>query len=102
MNNLERGWMYDRLDGREAINSRFITGVNKFILFACSQQNCMSGNNTRCPCKKYCNIKYKDVKMIIYHLLHDGFVKDYFVWKHQGEADLIGEISFNNDLINGA
>ncbi|KAM3237936.1 hypothetical protein P3L10_012966 [Capsicum annuum] len=102
MNNLERGWMYDRLDDRGAINSRFITGVNNFILFACSQQNCMSGNNNRCPFKKYRNIKYKDVEMIRYHLLYDGFVKNYFVWKHQGEADLIGKISFGNDLINGA
>ncbi|PHU17516.1 hypothetical protein BC332_13211 [Capsicum chinense] len=102
MNNLERGWMYDRLDGRWAINSRFITGVNNFILFACSQQNCMSGNNIRWPCKKCRNIKYKDVEMVRYHLLHDGIIKDYFVWKHQGKADLIGEISFGNDLINSA
>ncbi|KAF3614155.1 putative flowering time control protein FCA-like isoform X1 [Capsicum annuum] len=89
MNNLERGWMYDRLDGRGAISSRFITGVNNFILFACSQQNCMSCNNIRCPCKKCRNIKYKDFEMVRYHLFHDGFVKDYFVWKHQGETDLI-------------
>ncbi|KAF3656663.1 putative flowering time control protein FCA-like isoform X1 [Capsicum annuum] len=89
MNNLEHGWMYDRLDGRGAINYRFITGVNNFIQFACSQQNCMSGNNIRCPCKKCRNIKYKDVETVRYHLLHDGFVKDYFVWKHQGETDVI-------------
>ncbi|KAM3323584.1 hypothetical protein P3S67_004735 [Capsicum chacoense] len=102
MNNLERGWMYDRLNGRGDINSRFVTGVNNFIQFACSQQNCMSGNNIRCLCKKYLNIKYKDVETIRYHLLHDGFVKDYFVWKHHGKTDVIGEISFSNDLINGA
>ncbi|PHT36819.1 hypothetical protein CQW23_24519 [Capsicum baccatum] len=102
MNNLECEWMYDRLDGRRAINSRFVTGVNNFIQFPCSQQNCMSSNNIRCPCKKYRNIKYKDVEPVRYHLLHDGFVKDYFVWKHQGEIDVIGEISFGNDLINGA
>ncbi|PHU17232.1 Lignin-forming anionic peroxidase [Capsicum chinense] len=102
MTNLERGWMYDRLDGREAISSRFVTGVNNFIQFSCSQQNCMSGNNIICPCKKYCNIKYKDVETVRHHLLHDAFVKDYFVWKHQGETDVIGNISFGNDLINGA
>ncbi|KAM3281818.1 hypothetical protein P3S67_027465 [Capsicum chacoense] len=102
MNNLERRWMYDRLDGRGAINSRFITGVNNFILFACSQQNCMSGDNIRCPCKKCRNIKYKNIETVRYHLLHDRFVKDYFIWKHQGKADLVGEISFGNDLINGA
>ncbi|PHT49831.1 hypothetical protein CQW23_09578 [Capsicum baccatum] len=101
MNNLERGWMYDRLDDRGAINSRFVTGVNKFIQFACSQQNCMSGNNIRCLRKKCHNIKYKNVETVRYHLLHDGFGKDYFVWKHQGKIDVIGEISFGNDLING-
>ncbi|KAH0671632.1 hypothetical protein KY285_025440 [Solanum tuberosum] len=43
MNNLERGWMYERLDGRGAINSSFITGVDKFIQFACTQQDRLSG-----------------------------------------------------------
>lgn len=42
MNNLERGWMYERLDGRGGINSSFVTGVNNFIQFACSLQNHMS------------------------------------------------------------
>ncbi|KAM3222125.1 hypothetical protein P3L10_021395 [Capsicum annuum] len=62
----------------------------------------MSGNNIRCPCKKCHNIKYKDVETVRYHLLHDEFVKNYFVWKHQGETDVRGDISFINDLINGA
>ena len=30
MNNLERGSMYDRFDGRGAINSSFVIGVDKF------------------------------------------------------------------------
>ncbi|KAM3282972.1 hypothetical protein P3S67_026617 [Capsicum chacoense] len=102
MNNLGCGWMYNRLDGCRAINSRFIFGVNKFIQFACSQQNCMNGNNIRCPCKKYRNIKYKDVEIVRYHLFPDEFVKDYFVWKHQGEKDVISEISSSIDLNNGA
>ncbi|PHT52637.1 hypothetical protein CQW23_07099 [Capsicum baccatum] len=102
MNNLERGWTYARLDGRGSKNSRFVTGMNNFIQYACSQQNCMSVNSARCPCKKCRNIKYKDVETVRYHILHDGFVKDYFVWKHQREIDVIGEISFGNDLINGA
>lgn len=44
--------MYERLDSRGAINSSFIAGVNEFIKFACSQRNCMSGNDVRCPSKK--------------------------------------------------
>lgn len=31
MNNLERGWMYDRLDGGGGINSNFVTDVNNYI-----------------------------------------------------------------------
>ena len=30
MNNLARGWIYDRLDDRGAINSSFVIGVDKF------------------------------------------------------------------------
>lgn len=61
MNNLERCWMYKRLDGKRAINSSFITGVNDFIKFSYSQCNRISGDNVRCLCKKCQNIKYIDV-----------------------------------------
>ncbi|KAH0704385.1 hypothetical protein KY285_018663 [Solanum tuberosum] len=50
MNNLKRSWMYERLDGRGAINSSFITGVNDFLKIACSHRNHMSGEEVRCPC----------------------------------------------------
>ncbi|KAH0655751.1 hypothetical protein KY285_030633 [Solanum tuberosum] len=66
MNNLECGWMYERLDGRGAINSSFITGVDKFIQFACTQQDRLSGD------------------------------------KHQGEKDVINEISSSQDLHGSA
>jgi len=102
MNNLERGWMYDRLDGRGAINSSFVIGVDKFIQFACSQQNRMSGNKVRCPCKKCHNFKFMDVETIKHHLYKSGFVDNYFIWKHQGEKDVIGEISSDQDLSGGA
>lgn len=61
----------------------------------------MSGNNVRCSCKKCHNIKYMDVETIRYHLLHSGFVENYFVWTHQGEKELITEISSGNDLNGG-
>ncbi|XP_019236599.1 PREDICTED: uncharacterized protein LOC109216840 isoform X5 [Nicotiana attenuata] len=43
MDNLERAWMYERLDGRGGTNSNFVTGVDSFLLFARSQRNHMSG-----------------------------------------------------------
>ncbi|XP_060177806.1 uncharacterized protein LOC132607740 [Lycium barbarum] len=102
MNNLERDWMYDRLDGRGGINSSFVTGVDNFIQFALSQRNYMSGNKARCPCKKCHSIKYIDVEIIEYHLFNFGFVEDYFVWEYQGEKDVIGEIASGNDLHGGS
>ncbi|KAM3221523.1 hypothetical protein P3L10_020793 [Capsicum annuum] len=53
MNNLERSWMYERLDGRRDLYSIFVTGVDEFIQFACSQPNRMSGDKVRYPCAKW-------------------------------------------------
>lgn len=55
----------------------------------------MSGNKVSCPCK---NFKFVNVKIIKHHLEKYGFVDNYFVWKHQGEKDVIGEISSDRDL----
>ncbi|KAM3395422.1 hypothetical protein P3S68_004428 [Capsicum galapagoense] len=44
MNNVERSWMYERLDGQGGLYSRFVTGVDEFSQFACFQPNRMSGD----------------------------------------------------------
>nr|XP_016467687.1 PREDICTED: uncharacterized protein LOC107790290 isoform X2 [Nicotiana tabacum]XP_016467688.1 PREDICTED: uncharacterized protein LOC107790290 isoform X2 [Nicotiana tabacum]XP_016467689.1 PREDICTED: uncharacterized protein LOC107790290 isoform X2 [Nicotiana tabacum]XP_016467690.1 PREDICTED: uncharacterized protein LOC107790290 isoform X2 [Nicotiana tabacum]XP_016467691.1 PREDICTED: uncharacterized protein LOC107790290 isoform X2 [Nicotiana tabacum] len=102
MENLEHGWMYERLDGRGGINSCFISGVDKFLHFACFQRNRMSGDNVRCPCKKYHNIKYMDVETVRLHLLQFGFVENYFAWIYQGERCLTNELSSSSNLNSGA
>ncbi|PHT31586.1 hypothetical protein CQW23_27923 [Capsicum baccatum] len=101
MNNLERGWMYERLDNRGALYSSFVTGVNEFIQFACSQQNRMSGDKVRCLCAKCQNYKFMDVEIVKCHLYQFGFVENYFIWKHQGEKDVISGTSYGNDLHDG-
>ncbi|KAM3326935.1 hypothetical protein P3S67_002061 [Capsicum chacoense] len=98
MNNLERSWMYERLDGRGGSYSRFVTGVDEFIQFACSQPNHMSGDKVRCPCAKYQNYKFMDVETVKCHLYQYGFIENYFIWKHQGERDDISETSYGNAL----
>lgn len=102
MNNLERGWMYERLDGRGAINSSFIIGMDKFIQFTCSQQNRLSGEKVRCPCKKCHNFRLMGVEIVKHHLYKTGFVDNYFVWKHQGKKNVINEISSGPDLHGSA
>lgn len=76
MDNIKRSWIYERLDGRRAINSSFITSMDEFITFACSPRNRMSGNDVRCTCKKCHNIKYVDSETVKLHLFHFGFVED--------------------------
>ncbi|KAM3232670.1 hypothetical protein P3L10_018029 [Capsicum annuum] len=101
MNNLERGWMYERLDDRGALYSRFVTGVDEFIQFSCSQPNLMSGDKVRCPCAKCENYKFMNVETVKCHLYQFEFIENYFIWKHQGEKDDISGNSYGNDLHGG-
>ncbi|PHT74236.1 hypothetical protein T459_21513 [Capsicum annuum] len=101
MNNLERSWMYERLDGRRVLYSIFVIGVDEFIQFACSQPNRMSGDKVRCPCAKCENYKFMDVETVKYHLYQSGFIENYFIWKHQGKRDDISETSYDNALHGG-
>ncbi|XP_047270411.1 uncharacterized protein LOC124899548 [Capsicum annuum] len=101
MNNLDCSWMYERLDGRGGLYSRFVTGVDEFIQFSCSQPNRMSGDKVRCPCAKYQNYKFMDVETVKCHLYQSGFIENYFIWKHQGERDDISETSYGNALHGG-
>ncbi|XP_015160874.1 uncharacterized protein [Solanum tuberosum] len=43
-----------------------------------------------------------DVEIVKHHLYKTGFVDNYFVWKHQGEKDMINEISSSQDLHGSA
>ncbi|KAH0672849.1 hypothetical protein KY290_025083 [Solanum tuberosum] len=42
-----------------------------------------------------------DVEMVKYHPFQYGFVENYFVWKYQGEEDVIDEMYSVNDLHGG-
>ncbi|KAF3620686.1 putative flowering time control protein FCA-like isoform X1 [Capsicum annuum] len=98
MNNLEHSWMYERLDGRGGLYSRFVTGVGEFIQFAFSQPDRMSGDKVRCPCAKCQNYKFMDVETVKCHLYQSGFIENYFIWKYQGERDDISGTSYGNAL----
>ncbi|KAM3269053.1 hypothetical protein P3S67_031017 [Capsicum chacoense] len=102
MNNLERSWMYERLDGRGGLYSRFVTGVDEFIQFASSQPNRMSGDKVRYSCAKCQNYKFMDVETVKCHFYQSGIIENYFIWKHQGERDDISETSYGNALHGGS
>ncbi|KAM3284361.1 hypothetical protein P3S67_023160 [Capsicum chacoense] len=80
MNNLERSWTYERLDGQGGLYSRFVIGVGEFIQFACSQPNRMSGDKVRYPCTKCQNYKFMDVETVKFKYGYFGKFKKNFYW----------------------
>ncbi|KAM3287356.1 hypothetical protein P3S67_020786 [Capsicum chacoense] len=93
--------MYEKLDGRGGLYSRFVTGVDEFIQFACSQPNRLSGDKVRYPCAKCQNYKFMDIETVKCHLYKSEFIENYFIWKHQGERDDISGTSYGNALHSG-
>lgn len=77
-------WMY----GKQRWEPSFRDEVDKFLQAA--ESHAMSSNNSGeilCPCSDCKNyLAWKDVTIIRSHLIMRGFVKDYTVWNHHGEA----------------
>ena len=74
----------------------FCDGVNGFIEAA--KNNVTSKNETEIPypCKDYNNnLQLGDMSTIRVHLITRGFLKDYTVWIHHGEA--VGDDLINDD-----
>ncbi|XP_050211563.1 uncharacterized protein LOC126661740 [Mercurialis annua] len=74
----DRSWMY-----RSHTNGLLTTGykehVKEFVRFALRHPTCMTGVQIKCPCpKRGCrNTSYRDVDVVEFHLLKNGFVKGY-------------------------
>ncbi|KAH0664624.1 hypothetical protein KY285_025830 [Solanum tuberosum] len=64
--------------------------------------NRMSGDKVRCPCKKCHNFRYMEVEIVKHNLYKSGFVDNDFVWKHQGEKEVINEICSGQDFHGSA
>lgn len=74
--------------GKQRWEPSFRDEVDKFLQAA--ESHAMSSNNSGeilCPCSDCKNyLAWKDVTIIRSHLIMRGFVKDYTVWNHHGEA----------------
>ncbi|WCJ44185.1 hypothetical protein M5689_024870 [Euphorbia peplus] len=86
----DRSWMYKRRTGG-LLTTGYAEHVGEFIQFALSHPTCMSGAQIKCPCPKFgCrNKSYWDVEEVEYHILRNGFVKDYQVWVFHGEGTVL-------------
>ena len=57
------------------LNQDFVDGLQSFLDFASSQQQCMDGNKISCPCngRKCQNHVYHDLDTIQFHVAKYGF-----------------------------
>ena len=54
--------------------------VQGFINFTTSIPRNFTRGGTKCPCRKCKNKKYLHPDVVMMHLLHKGFIKDYLCW----------------------
>jgi hypothetical protein len=56
----------------------YCNGVQGFINFATSIPRNFTGGGIRCPCRKFQNKKYLHQDVVMMHLLHKGFMENYW------------------------
>jgi len=72
----DRSWMYrDSPQGLRRMS--YCNGVQGFINFATSIPRNFTRGSISCPCRKCKNKKYMHPDVVMMHLLHKGFMKDY-------------------------
>ena len=81
-----REWMYRRYLPDIGLNPAFLEGLENFIKFASSKPAYMDNDKIRCPCKKCDNKRYKPTDEVRFHVSKFGFVKNYHIWRFQGET----------------
>ena len=90
---MDRAWMY----GIKRHLDSFMSGVSKFVEAAKEHPHSKMTKQIRCPCFD-CknNIVWKNTDIIKTHLIQRGFMVDYKVWIHHGEAKLTANTCINN------
>ena len=93
-----REWMYSRFLPSGNYNPEFVEGLDSFIKFASSKPAYMDIDKIRCPCKKCENKCYRDTDEVQYHISRFGFVKNYHIWRFQGESLVESESAATTDM----
>ncbi|GLT88105.1 hypothetical protein SLE2022_061440 [Rubroshorea leprosula] len=83
----DQSWMYRRRDEMGYWNNEFNAGVEIFLDFAFSQTDPMfcAMNMIRCPCSKCWNREWHHRRRVQSHLITNGFMDGYLIWKRHGE-----------------
>ena len=90
---MDRAWMY----GIKRHSFSFMSGVSKFVEVAKLHAHSNRTKQIRCLCFDYNNnIVWENTDVIKTHLIQRGFMVDYKVWIHHGEAQLTANTCVNN------
>jgi len=103
--NIDRGWMYKRVNTNGSINPLFNVEVERFLDFAFANEQPIQPRGIdegvplfiRCPCKKCELLKYKDREEVRLHLLRKGFMISYTHWFGPPSQRCSGTASFGKD-----
>ncbi|KAK1356087.1 hypothetical protein POM88_049343 [Heracleum sosnowskyi] len=91
-------WMARRKSSSEiGATTEFRAGCQVFLDYAYSNRECVNDKNQiRCPCWKCKNVNYQDRDIVNFHLLVNGFMRNYeeYWWAHGQKRD--GGITINN------
>ncbi|KAK1389010.1 hypothetical protein POM88_017188 [Heracleum sosnowskyi] len=94
----DRSWMARRKSSSEiGATTEFRAGCQVFLDYAYSNRECVNDKNQiRCPCWKCKNVNYQDRDIVNFHLLVNGFMRNYeeYWWAHGQKRD--GGITINN------
>jgi len=75
----DRLWMYrDSPQGLRRMD--YCNEIQGFINFTTSIPRNFTGGGIRCQCRKCQNKKYLHLDVVMMHLLHKGFMKNYRCW----------------------
>jgi len=85
------------------INAEFENGVEEFIKFKFAQRYEGRSDDEvkfRCPCVNCLNGRKMNATQVREHLISDGFLKSYTIWKWHGELIHIPTVSRTEYLAN--
>ena len=84
-----RTWMYDRLTIHRHVKPEFERKLKEFLDHASDRDEYRNNNNTmRCPCARcYCVKGWLSIETVQVHLLDNGFMEGYYIWRCHGEVE---------------
>ncbi|KAK4435136.1 hypothetical protein Salat_0676900 [Sesamum alatum] len=85
--NIDRSWMWRRLDDNGFLLDEFVTKVDQeFLNFSFDSPRSMNNRQIKYPCSKCGNTKFLNRSDAHLHIVKNGFTRGYNIWYAHGES----------------